>query len=440
MQKVYATIFNKVYRMTSGWSEGTRIVCLFFCCAFLVWQFFFGPDSLEGVEMGAKGLIITLLMLVFSINGKMSPFKWNRAVYYPMILFGLGILIINQLHSVGEGFVLYGIDLIFVFPAFYYVWNCRGDHETLYRIISSVLLISGIISFCFCLILAFKGNLIVDGARVSGHKTNPNYLGMMGVVILISGLYLLFEYHEKKLLVITTSAGIGIGISYLIISVSRTSMIAAIVCILALLIFSLKRRRLGICSLRNKKMLALTVAVTIGIFITLGTNLNDINQSSLQENNQGVETEEQTSETDESEAVAERLGAEGKTADRFSSGRISIWKVYYDNITMLGKPITEIKDDLEGLTETRAHNNFLEYYYRCGYIVGTIYLLFFITMGISGLRYLFGKNYFRPKDLFVVMCIGTYAVFSMLEITMLPFIRIIPCIYFLTIAPIFKKA
>lgn len=435
MQNVYATVFNIVYKLTSHINERTRNGCLFICSMLLFCLYFFDLKYYEGIGIEAKGLIIVLLMLLFSINSEMKTFRWNRLTYYPMVMFGIGILIIGQLHYVGDTYVMYALDLILIFPALYYVWNSRGDHETLYNIISAALLVCGIISFCFCLVLAFRGELVVSETRVSGHKEHPNYLGMMGVSVLLSGVYLFAEF-KRNANILLSAAGIGIGLSYVIISASRTSMIAACVCILTLLIFNAKGRRLGIHASKKSAMLIVAAVLIIGAFVALGMSLNDINQAVLQKNNQDVELDEQMNMTNEAETVANRLQAGGKNADSFSSGRISIWKVYLQNTTMTGKPISEIQDELKGLAETRAHNNFLEYYYRFGYIVGTIYLVFFVAMGIAGLRILFGKDSCRPKDLYVVMIIGTYAVFSMLEIAMLPFIRIIPCIYFLTIAPI----
>ena len=42
-------------------------------------------------------------------------------------------------------------------------------------------------------------------------------------------------------------------------------------------------------------------------------------------------------------------------------------------------------------------------------------------------------------DAFLVMVIGAYSIYAMLEISTLPFMRIIPYLFFMTIAPIFRK-
>ena len=48
----------------------------------------------------------------------------------------------------------------------------------------------------------------------------------------------------------------------------------------------------------------------------------------------------------------------------------------------------------------------------------------------------FSGRYDRPEDAFLIMVIGVYSVYAMLEISTLPFMRIVPCLFFLTIAPI----
>ena len=170
--------------------------------------------------------------------------------------------------------------------------------------------------------------------------------------------------------------------------------------------------------------------------IMAGTGLNDINYRALQNKESAEATSDNTVSTDVTEAVTDRMGAGGKSAQTFSSGRTGIWKVYCSHLSWFGHPVSEIMEELQAESETRAHNNFLEYYYRCGYIVGTIYLIFFIATGLAGLRMLVKKKYCRASDAFVVMIIGTYSVFALLEISMLAFIRLIPCLFFLSISPV----
>ena len=437
MQKIYKAVTNCAYNLTSRLGNKARNAGLFLFCTFLVWLYFFRPGPLEGGETEILGSAVVVAMTFFSINQKMSFVIWNKWIYYPMVLFGLGILLIGQIHSVGDGFVMYAIDLMLIFPAFYFVWNNRKDYDTLFRMMSAALMIGAIISFIYCTYLAYRGEMIIYENRVSGHKTNSNYLGMMGVAVLISGLYILSKYKNSKGISLLAGATIGIGITYVIISVSRTSIIAVVICLITAMIFSIKRKKYQGKRLfgRIKMMHVLLAVIMVAVFI-VGINLNDINYRALQNKESAEAINDIPTTTDETEVITGRMGTGGQTANSFSSGRIGIWKVYYQHLSWLGRPLNEIMEELQTESETRAHNNFLEYYYRCGYIVGTFYLIFFIATGIAGLLMLVKKKYYRASDAFVVMNIGTYSVFALLEISMLPFIRLIPCLFFLSIAPV----
>lgn len=436
MQKVYILATNCANKLTARLGVKVCNAGLFLCCTILVWIYFFRHGSIDKGNIEVLGSAVVVVMTFFSTNQKMSPVRWNKWIYYPMFLFGLGILIIGQIHSVGDGFVMYAIDLMFIFPAFYFVWCNRKDYDTLFRILSYALMIGAVISFIYCTYLAARGEMILVVNRVAGHKTNPNFLGMMGVAILISGLYILSEYKTTKGISLLAGAAIGIGITYVTISVSRTSMISATICLITALLFSIKRK-INQCKRATEriKWFPILIVMIMAAVIIVGINLNDINYRALQDKGSVEAISDTPIPTDETEALKNRMGA-GQTANLYSSGRISIWRVYYQHFSWFGRPLSEIKEELQTELETRAHNNFIEYYYRCGYIVGTLYLIFFIATGIAGLHLLVKKKYYRARDAFVVMNIGTYSVFALLEISMLPFIRLIPCLFFLSIAPV----
>lgn len=189
----------------------------------------------------------------------------------------------------------------------------------------------------------------------------------------------------------------------------------------------------------------LTAAVTT----YFGMQLDDIHYNAVSAINSGKEAAEQTAADSESpeqqaptgesetlDTISERINAQDGI-NSYSSGRLVIWRIYAENITPLGMPLSNIQYKLSAVTlERRAHNNILEYCYRCGYLVGSLYVLFFISAAFIGLKMLFSGRYDRPKEAFLIMVIGAYSVYAMFEISTLPFMRVIPCLFFLTIAPI----
>ena len=450
MQKLYILLFNGIYRITGKIDERVRNAIVFLCCLLFTAVYFFWTGSLDaspGIIMTA-GSAVTAVMTVFSINGPMVKVRKNYLAYYSMVLFGAGILIIGQLHKVGDGYVMYALDLIFLFPALYFIWSNRGDHGTLYKMIAAGILLAGIISFMYCFYLASKGELVIEYGRVTGFKRNPNFLGMMGVAVMIGSTYLLLLLNQNRLAVLLSSAGIGIGLTYTFLSVTRTAMLAVIGCGIVGFVFLFKMIRCG--SMRKKSVIPLIAVMILTAAVTtyFGMELDDIQYNAVSAGNPVEETAEQTAPdsaspvqqdpaggSEESSTITERINTSGGI-DEYSSGRMKIWRIYARNITPLGMPLSNIEAELSEASDYRAHNNILEYCYRCGYLVGSIYVLFYIAAAAIGLKMLFSGRYDRPEDAFLIMVIGVYSVYAMLEISTLPFMRIVPCLFFLTIAPI----
>ena len=453
MQKIYAFVFNIIYKEIIKIDERIRTDIVFLCGLFLISIYFFWPRSIDKIpgNIMLVGSIVISVMIVFSINKSMKMIRWNNNIYYPFTLFGLGILLIGMLHSVGDGYVLYALDLSILFPALYFVWNNRGDHDTLYKLLSFGVLIEGIISYLYCFYLASKGALAIEDGRVAGYKWNVNYLAMLGVVILLCSLYLLLIMSHNKACIIAASLGVGIGIAYAIISVSRTAMLTELVCITVFMVFLVKMVRAGSMNLRCAIPILVLALIIAGIAVFAGMQLNDIHYRAVHAAETSetpppeATTEDVTEpqalpaeETDEVNAISERINSSGD-ADSYSSGRVVIWKIYLSHSTMLGRPFKELEPDLAYAAETRAHNNIVEYFYRCGFLVGGIYVIFFFAAMFTGIKMFFSKTYYQPMDAFLVMVIGAYSIYAMLEISTLPFMRIIPYLFFMTIAPIFRK-
>ena len=410
MQKLYILIFNGIYKITGKIDERVRNAIVFLCSLLLTAIYFFWTKSIDGSPgtVMIVGSAITAVMAVFSIKGPVVRVRKNYLPYYSMVLFGVGILIIGQLHKVGDGYVMYALDLIFLFPALYFIWNSRGDHDTLYKMIAAGILISGIISFLYCFYLASKGELVIAYGRVTGFKTNANFLGMMGVVVMIGSSYLLLQLNNNWLAVLISSAGIGIGLSYTLLSVSRTALLTVLGCGITCFVILFRMIRCG--SMLKKRAIPFIAVMILAASVTTytGIELKDIHYNAISAVNPVEETTEQTdaesasqteqepsAESDELNTITERINTSGGI-NSYSSGRIDVWIIYLSNTTLLGRPFADIRDDLKWEAETRAHNNIIEYLYRCGYLVGGIYVIFYIATGILGLKMLFSRRYDKP--------------------------------------------
>lgn len=77
--------------------------------------------------------------------------------------------------------------------------------------------------------------------------------------------------------------------------------------------------------------------------------------------------------------------------------------------------------------------------YRCGFIVGGIYAVFYLFQGLFGLNFLFSRRNKETKYFFLVSTIGYYSMLAMLDIAMFAFAGCYACLYFLSISPIVTK-
>ena len=144
-------------------------------------------------------------------------------------------------------------------------------------------------------------------------------------------------------------------------------------------------------------------------------------------------TEEATEE--EVAPISSRLqGTED--IDSFSSRRTVIWRAYLPHMNALGNDYREFKKMHPELKETRAHNNFIDYAFRCGIPVAAIYLIFYIAIGTKALLRIRTSKKQLSVWFLAITITGIYALYSMVEIATLAFIRVIPCLFFLTIAPL----
>lgn len=445
MQKLYIKFFNATRVLTSGISSKGKDAILFLCCAFLIYIYFFDRRNLdiEPVYIMAIGTAVTFIMVVFSVRDELHEVEWDRPCYYSLVLFGLLIAAVNLLHHpVGSGYMVLALDLALIYPALYFVWGNRRDYDSLYTILSAAALILGLAVFAYCFYMALTGTLYIRDGRVAAHKGSPNFLGFTGAVCAMAGSYLLLKFFRSRHTAIASAAGIGGGISLTLVSLSRTSMISAAICLITVFVFAAKRmirrkRNTGrVFGRKTAVLMVIIMAVTAATLIA-GLKMDNLNNSvSGRADRAGAEAVQNAGES-EAEVIKDRLLPTEKRD--YSSGRMKIWNIYIRNITAFGRPFETIEDELKSANETRAHNNFLEYSFRCGYISGLIYAVFFIITGLKGLKYLVDLKICDAGHAFSVMIIGSYAVNAMLEIAALPFIRVIPCIFFLTAAPLLQQ-
>ena len=498
LQRVYIAVLNTIFKLTGLISEKVREALIFVCLLYPAFIYSFAPRSSAIEESMLIGAVILCLITVLSVNDKLKVIRWNYLTYIPLILFGAGILIISKLHFVGEGYTLFAMALIFLFPAFYLVWNNREDHETFYDLLALAFAVSGFACFVYNYYLAFHGGYeIWPSGREAGCTKNPNYLGMVGLTMAVACLYLLFR-SKKIYQAILLSVLAGFGFSMIGGSISRTAIVSIILSSISFIVFAFKRsgkefKGTGIRARSLPFVIAVLVIAAYG-----GSYIDDVqvkaeaalaevqeteaegasfasggNDSSFiltSEEGSGKEYysdsakvsvsvisadysvshqdaslvltsgESDSEESDDLKEIGDRF-IPGEDVNRYTNGRIGIWKMYISNLSLLGKDINDPvqpEDGSEPVKLDRAHNNILDYAYRVG-IVSLLYIWLYICIGIMALIHVIRKRSTRPWMFLFSAVVFSYAFYSLVEISDLPFTRCVPFLFFMVIGPVFAR-
>lgn len=411
-------------------------------------KFFVGPIQ-PMITRHILGMILIIVIAVFTMDGPLHRVDYRRPVIVLQILTGIGIIVISFLHPIGDGYRLFGLQLIFIFPCLYLVWNNRGDYENLIRPIAFSIIISGIL-FCFgTLLFAFKGRLVMEMTRCAGVMSNSNVFSLVGLEMVLSGLYLLVTEKKSWFRTIFTSVSIGMGLGIVLLGQMRIAIIAIITCCAVTLYYcliQLNRRP-------TKEIVAHIIvgAILIALIADATTTMDNINQAAIEKKNQvEVEAVEETSPEDSGAGTNENVdmmierfrSSEGDDISTYSSGRIRIWKSFSESLNLLGHDYN--KEDAIALTGIPdlpyAHNIFLEIAYRCGVPVAVIAMLYYLLCGFICIGFLFRKSDDKqPYLLFPIICTITFALEALLDCAVLPFFQVEALVFYISVAMIIDK-
>ncbi len=508
LQHVYIFILNNTFKITGSINEKARDALIVVCCLAFAGLYAFWPKPVSEHNRMVFGTTIMILMTVLSVNKKLEPVKWNKWIYIPYVAFGIGILVINCIHFVGEGYIIFALDLVLLFPAFYLVWINRGDYEKLYDIVAIAFAIAGLACFIYCIWLAYNGEYIIIGNRSAGGTKNPNYLGMIGFTTFVSSEYFILKGKGNKTISFLFASLAGLGLSMVVESVSRTAMLSVIFSIVVFIAFIIKNRHTEGFKTNIKVTIAISIVLLLTFFF-LGLTVDDIqNKAELSidnnieadvelealafipsedhsvqatghitvwdtagiakaESNKPVNSaddnkiiELSAGETASNQADANGNDVNNETGDteeghldnfidrltpgegivNFSSGRLFIWSVYLSKLNLLGNDFNELTlHDFNGTQVCRAHNNILDYAYRCGIIVALSYIWVYLYSIIYSLILTFDKRHICNYSFLCASVIGVYALYSFIEVSTLAFTRVMPFLFFILIFPLFGK-
>lgn len=363
------------------------------------------------------GASLILLATIFSIDGTLQPVKWKKRIYIPILLGSIGLIVTGMMHPIGSGYMSFGVSLLLIYPGFYFVWNNRKDYETLFDIVSKANTEIGTIFFIYSIVFFWKQIFQEGRGRFQGSISDPNLFSLVGMAMVCSSMYMIYRKRTSKKLPLFYAASGAMGFVIIVFGQSRSALLVGLGALVVTMIFAFKNSN-KLNSSTRKAMIILIVVMLCG------------NASMMT-----VYAESHLRATDTPpDGFIDRFSLEGQDLNSFTSGRIKIWANYAGKLNMTGNNFDETNwEEMTGDTVKHAHNNFLEYGYRCGVPVAIAFILLELFAGLITLKYLFSRKWRRDCYLYTVLCLLMYAAMSMIDIATIPTERYAPYIFYLSL-------
>lgn len=468
IQTIYILILNAIYCITGKIDKKVRNIIIWIFSFLLIvlcvynYTIWSKGARIPLFERSIMGCFFLSGIAVFSVDGRLKKISWNRQFVFIWYVLAILLFISGLLHSVEDRYWLWSFSMLLGFPGFYLIWQNRRDYDTIFKLISSAMLVVLFIFFIICL-YTINSEMNIAG-RYEGPMKNPNHLGMLAVSGALAALYLCFTSKHMWIY------GIPLGICWKLskLSGSRTAMIIFITQVIVLFVFYIKHmsKPRKYKKIAGNLLLFLCIGIMSSCFTQKGLEYfleqHDkalIEMAQKEENNRmenDIEStkivQEQTSENstppveipqssiDDNETfLKERIQIKGRTSDQISSGRIAIWKCYIKRFNLLGN---DWKNKKSGTPESYyqwAHNDIIEISYRSGIFAGFFYFLFLAYLGIYLLNHVCFKKKIEPYDCFVCLAIVTYGSYAMFEVISYPFGMQYRFMLFASLMPVFER-
>ena len=199
LQGFYSLMLNQTYKITGKIDERFRNGVITLCCVFLSGFFIAYYDVANRwtlyLRHGHNNLICSLViivMIIFSVRAPLVRVRWDVKLFWLLFAAGLGLVVISFIHPIGDGYRSFGFMMMFLFPCLYYVWNNRGDYNTLYIRLAGATSAVGLAFYIKLTFLALNGELAEEGFRVKAYFYNANLVSMVGMVMICSAVYMFF--------------------------------------------------------------------------------------------------------------------------------------------------------------------------------------------------------------------------------------------------------
>lgn len=433
LQRTYMLILNPIFLVTGKINEKIRSFIIYVCAfllmsSYIIWasRVFLGIEiTQQQRELIGAGFLF--LIIVMSIRKKLKLVRWNTAML--ILWFGCTFLIVisSFFHPVGDGFLTMAIIMGAEFPCLYFVWHNRSDYKTFFRLLSMAFAHALLAYFILLLLFVPLGVSEAFNGRYAGSTYNPNSLGILCVAAVACSLYLITFSKKSTGLYIAIA---GVASMELVFTVSRAALLILLVQLLLFTIYFF-------IHIFNKQWGKLQSCIRIAALYSVLVLCTVIVPYSITHTSDVYAAESEACETEAPATVnLQRFGERRGDLDAFSSGRLTVWDAYLQELNVWGNDSTQ-RLYIDG-KQLGAHNSPLEIAYRSGIPAGILYLILEICAGIFIIWLLVKK---RPEgwEVFPILAIAAFGMYSFLDVVVLPFDKVPVFLFYCAIMPMFKN-
>ena len=418
-QFLIARILQPLQRLTAGWSDKTKDRVFILCGLCIIFHHFLQAMYIylyRFLVYFAIDCFFLGIMILCSLRGTLKPVKFRL---FPAICwFGIGGWMLLSGILVSENRLPEAVLFLVGYPICFFVWN-NMEREKVFSLLSRTCIISFIVYTIINILLYPMGS-----AQYAGLMLNVNGSCFYLLLVLACLLVELLDHKKCSKKWVLHLVLMGLCVAQIYYTNSRTGYLSAIMTVVFVLV-------LYFVSHRREKLrftLVTILACALSIFVCINTafylfqvaklipdewtewlHLVDIDDSDFITDLDGIE-----------DINNDKLSTFGKTLDRISTGRISIWGAFGADLNLFGN--VEGKGYFIPILKREAyttHNTILQFGYESGIPAGVLYLLLNLFSGVYAIifaRRNRGERY-ALMPFAVTMAFGVMSLFSSLGIS-----------------------
>lgn len=436
------------FSMKSSGSKINQAICL---TAFLLYAFMFVfSDSIRTVGIvvpnAVRGIIGIVLLTGIILCSVRMPLKRQqyRLILPAWLLCGLLVILTGMHHNIAYSTVISAIAMVTVFPLLSFVWASRGNYSRLFDIYATAFSVVMIFSFFGFMFFAPPSGSFDSMMRYCATLHDPNVLGGICLAAFSCSSYL-FMCKEKPSYLGLIASGISFGICFY--TSFRTALLSMFLQVSLIIILMLKRYHYHQNDRKArkrilKKLVCFGMTLALSIPFCYGTLIVGAEKISKLTHVTGESYVRHSGKGNEDYQMGDLVGkveADFKPVEGqdYSNARFAIWGTYLKELNLIGNEYVEPLYVKKLYANMIAHNDYLEYAYRCGIPVGLLYLMIAVYAGINVLKIIFRKMAPADGEVFFGVSVTAYCVASMLNNAFLPLSGPVTFTYFIAMGILF---